>query len=382
MDMKKVLAIFLCVVLAAGLLTGCAETKPVTNDGETVSSAVGETASSATDETVSAADNGTLSFTDSAGRSVDLPAALTKVAPSGSVAQMILMTLAPEYLVGLSSELDAQQLAYLPDCVNGLPVFGQFYGGKGNLNMEALLAAEPQIIIDLGDFKESVAEDMDGVQAQTGVPTVFIEASPDKLAQAYRTLGTLLHKEDKAEQLAAYIENTLAEAERISAQIPETERKTVMFGTGADGLACNAAGSTQAAVIDLVGAINAVATDEVSPKFGGTIVSLEQVYAWNPDVILLADGGPYDSLADGEWSELSAVKNGTYYEIPSLPYSWMAMPPSVNRVIGIWWLGNLLYPTYFNYDLTQKVQEYYQLFWDYTLTTEEAAQLLTHATAD
>lgn len=49
----------------------------------------------------------TVSFTDSAGRTVDVPAQVTKIAPSGIVAQMILLTLVPERLVGLSSMPDA-----------------------------------------------------------------------------------------------------------------------------------------------------------------------------------------------------------------------------------------------------------------------------------
>lgn len=354
--MKKLLPVLLCFVLLLGIFAGCKDSgENQTADKTTV-------------------------FTDDTGRSVTVPETITRVAPSGSVAQMILLTLAPEYLVGVSSEFSDEQLAYLPDCVKNLPVFGQFYGGKGNLNMEALIAAEPEIIIDLGDFIDSVAEDMEGVQTQTGIPTVFIEASASQLADAYRKLGVLLNKQEEAEILAAYIENTLTTAEQLAAQIPQAERKTVLFGTGPEGLACNAAGSSQAAVIDIVGASNAVVTDSVTNKNGGTEVSLEQVYVWDPDVILFAAGGPYEDMENSEWSELSAVKNSAYYEIPSLPYGWMSLPPSVNRIIGIWWLGNLLYPEYFDYDIVEKAQEYYSLFWHYELSTEEAEALLSRST--
>ena len=43
----------------------------------------------------------------------------------------------------------------------------------------------------------------------------------------------------------------------------------------------------------------------------------------------------------------------------------MSSPPSVNRVLGIWWLGNLLYPELYDYDMVQVAQEYYRLFWHY-----------------
>ena len=55
-------------------------------------------------------------------------------------------------------------------------------------------------------------------------------------------------------------------------------------------------------------------------------------------------------------------------------------PPSVNRVLGIWWLGNLLYPQLYDYDMTAVAQEYYRLFWHYDLSAEEAAGMLSRST--
>ena len=318
--------------------------------------------------------------TDSAGRQVEIPADIRRVAPSGSTAQMILMPIAYDLLAGLSSSPSTAQMPYFPEEVRYLPTFGQFYGSKANLNMESLIDARPQIIIDLGDKKDSIADDMDRIQKQTGIPTVFIEANLDDMAAAYRTLGDILNRSDMAESLAQFIEKTVSMARENSAKIPENQRLSVLFGTGSTGLACNAAGSVQAAVIDLVGAINAIIPQEVSNRGGGTTVSLEEVYAVEPDVILLSTGGPYDTLTQGEWAGLWAVQSGKYYEIPGLPYDWMSSPASVNRVLGIWWLGNLLYPELYDYDMVQVAREYYGLFWHYDLTEEEARQMLSRST--
>ena len=318
--------------------------------------------------------------TDSAGRQVEIPADIRRVAPSGSTAQMILMPIAYDLLAGLSISPSTAQMPYFPEEVRYLPTFGQFYGSKANLNMESLIDARPQIIIDLGDKKDSIADDMDRIQKQTGIPTVFIEANLDDMAAAYRTLGDILNRSDMAESLAQFIEKTVSMARENSAKIPENQRLSVLFGTGSTGLACNAAGSVQADVIDLVGAINAIIPQEVSNRGGGTTVSLEEVYAVEPDVILLSTGGPYDTLTQGEWAGLRAVQSGKYYEIPGLPYDWMSSPPSVNRVLGIWWLGNLLYPELYDYDMVQVAREYYGLFWHYDLTEEEARQMLSRST--
>lgn len=155
----------------------------------------------------------TVSFVDSCGRTVEVPEKIDRVAVSGLTAQMILVTLAPEKLVGVASRPDEAQLAYLPAELAQLPELGQLYGGKGNLNPEFLIACAPQIILDLGDRKAKHAADMQSLQEQTGIPTVFIEASGDTLPQAYRTLDALLGVADAAETLARYIEDTLTMAE-------------------------------------------------------------------------------------------------------------------------------------------------------------------------
>ena len=93
---------------------------------------------------------------------------------------------------------------------------------------------------------------------------------------------------------------------------------------------------------------------------------------------ILSAEGAYDLAGtDPRWQSLRGVQEGNYYEIPNLPYSWMANPPSVNRVLGLYWLGNLLYPALYDYDMVEKAQEFYKLFWHYDLSKEEANVLLS-----
>ncbi len=316
--------------------------------------------------------------TDDTGRDVEMPAKITAIAPSGSTAQMLLMSIAPELLVGLSSSPTIPQRKYFPEDMWYLPTFGQFYGSKSTLNMESLIAAEPQLIIDLGDRKATILSDMKMIQNQTGIPTIFFEATLEKMPNAFRQLGKILDKEETTERQAQFIERTLAMAKEKSAMISDEDRKTVMYSTGATGLAVNADESTQSQVIDLIGAKNAIIPDTVTNKGGGTTVSLESVYKIQPDIIVFMAGGPYDEVKENEWSELDAIKNGNYYEIPNVPYCWLSSPPSVNMVLGVWWLGQLVYPDIYNdYDMVEIAQEYYDLFWHYELSEEEAMELLS-----
>ena len=319
---------------------------------------------------------------DDTGRTVEVPAKIEKIAPSGAVAQMILMTIAPDMMVGLAASPSTAQMKYFPEDMWYLPTFGQFYGKKATLNMESLIAAKPQVTIDLGDRKRLIKLDMAQLQEQTNIPTVYYEATLETLPAAYRSLGKLLGREEKAEELAAFVEKTLAMAEKNAAKIPEDKKLRVLFGTGATGLAVNADGSSHSQVIDLVGARNAIVPDKVNNKDGGTLISLEEVYEQKPDVIIQTNADLIKGMKDGEWADLDAVKNDRYYLIPTEPYSWMSAPPSVNMVIGVWWLGQVLYPDIYNdYDMAEVAKEFYRLFWNYELTDEEAQAFLADSTA-
>ena len=125
-------------------------------------------------------------------------------------------------------------------------------------------------------------------------------------------------------------------------------------------------------------AVNAVVVGDVSNS--GDTVNMEQLYLFDPDVILFTEGGPFGAVkSDSAWQQLKAIRNDTYYEIPGTPYNWMSGPPSVNMILGIWWLGNLLYPDLYEYDMAEAAQEIYKLFWNYDLSEEEAAGMLKNS---
>lgn len=358
MKCKRILSLLLTLAMLTSLLTACGEQ---------------EQQDSKTPETIS--------FTDDLGRTVELPADITRVAPSGSVATMILATVAPEYMVCVSSTPDADQMAYLPAELASLPETGQMYGSKSTLNLETLLACDAQVIIDLGDIKGDMVADLDALQEQVGIPVVFLEAGVVHMEEMYRTLGTLLSgKEARGNALADFAAETVAMAAENSAKVTDEERVSVMYTSGVTGLDTNAAGSTQAQVLDLVGAENAIVVSDVSNKGGGNTINMEQLYNFDPDVIVFSAGSMYETAAeDPAWQQLTAIQNGTYCEMPSLPYNWLSNPPSINMLLGVWWLGNLLYPQYYDYDMTAKTQEMYSILWNCELSEADAAAMLENA---
>jgi len=325
----------------------------------------------------------TYTYTDDYGRDVELRKDISRIVASGPNAQMVLVTLAPEMMVGLAEAPSRAQQPYFPEYYVDLPTLGQFYGKKMSLNLENLMETDTEIIIDVGEIQEEGNEDMDGIQKKTGIATIYVEASPETYPDAYRKLGKILGKEERAEKLAEYCEETLRRAEKIKSELSKDDVRTVLFGVSSTGLNCNVSGSVQARVIDLIGAKNAiqVGEEEVNGRDGGNPVGLEAVYAADPDVIILAAGGPYDKLSDkdSQWSELRAVKEGQYYEIPGRPYSWMSAPPSINQILGARWLMAVVYPELYEGDVYEDAKEFYRLFWDYDLTDKEVEDMLSNS---
>ena len=314
-------------------------------------------------------------FTDSLGRTVELPDRIERIVPSGNLAQMVLYSLAPERIAGWSSKLSGSAEEYFIQDTVTLPVFGTFYGKKANLNKEALMAAFPDVVIDMGEIKgsrEAMINDLDKLSGDIMIPVIFIEAYLDNTPDVYRTTGKLLGLEDRAEELAVFAEEAIGMAAEARERI--TDPVTVYYSTSPDGLEAIAEGNFHGEVIEKIGAKNIVPS-----SFGesGGSISMEQLYIWNPEVILFQEEEAYrHAMESPEWQVLDAVAEGNVYLIPSEPYSFIDAPPATNRIIGIYWLGNLLYPELYPVDVVQKTIEYYSLYYSYDLTEEHAREIL------
>ena len=324
---------------------------------------------------LAAASVSAIPFTDSLGRTVELPDRIERIVPSGNLAQMVLYSLAPERIAGWSSKLSGSAEEYFIQDTVTLPVFGTFYGKKANLNKEALMAAFPDVVIDMGEIKgsrEAMINDLDKLSGDIMIPVIFIEAYLDNTPEVYRTAGKLLGLEDRAEELAAFAEDAIGMAADAREKIDDPI--TVYYSTSPDGLEAIAEGNFHGEVIEKIGAKNIVPS-----SFGesGGSVSMEQLYIWNPEVILFQEEEAYrHAMESPEWQVLDAVAEGNVYLIPSEPYSFIDAPPATNRIIGIYWLGNLLYPELYPVDVVQKTIEYYSLYYSYDLTEEYAREIL------
>mgnify|MGYP003292363753 CR=1 FL=1 len=261
-----------------------------------------------------------------------------------------------------------------------LPELGQLYGGKGTMELEALMASGAEVVIDIGEAKGSMAEDLDKLSAQTGIPFVHVNSTMTTVPETYRALGKLLGLEEKAETLASWCENVLTENRMLMETVDAAgARRRVVYCLGDRGLNCLAKGSYHAGVIDMV-ADNAAVLPEVMASGLGNEIDMEQLLLWNPEVILLAPDQDHAAMAaDEAWQLLDAGREGQFYQSPFGPYGWTASPPGVQQYLGLLWLEALLYPAYVPFTLKDRVTEYYGLFYDYTLTDAGYAALTRYA---
>ena len=319
----------------------------------------------------------TREFTDSTGRTVILPADITKIAISGPLSQIYILPLAGDLLVGVSTAYAEDAQSYLPAYIYEKAEIGQRYGGKGEMDLEALLAAAPEVVIDIGEPKKTTAEDLTALTEQTGIPFIHIDATVATAPEAYRTLGKLLGREEKAEELAAWCESTYAMIDAMMEKVDaDGARKTLLYCLGDKGVNVIARGSFHAETINFMSENLAVVEDVVSGGAGNE-VDLEQILLWDPDVIIFAPDSCYGDIAASEqWHSIGAVARDAFYKTPSGPYGWLSSPPAVQRYLGMLWLGELLYPGYAEYDLQEKVTEYYRLFYGCDLTDAMYQELM------
>lgn len=308
-------------------------------------------------------------FTDDLGREVTVPTEISRLVVSGPLPQIYVYGIAPDMFVGLASKWYDTSKGIIPQEHMDLPYFGQLYG-SADLSIEELAKADPQVIIDMGEPKKGINEDLDGLQAQTTIPAVYIRSTLETAPQAYRRLGELLGREEQGEEIAAFLEKIYNRTVSIMEKVGGN-RKQILYITGEEGHNVLARGSYQAELIDML-ADNAAVVDNPVSKGTGNEVTMEQIMLWDPEFIVFAPDSVYDKVKDdATWSLMTAVANDQYIRTPQGPHNWLGSPPAVQQYLGLIWLTAELYPEYCDYDVKADILEFYRLIYHCELTDEQ-----------
>jgi iron complex transport system substrate-binding protein len=315
---------------------------------------------------------GTRSVTDSAGRRAEVPARVERVYAAGGPASIFLYTLAPEKMLGWNRPPSAEERAFVPARFAELPTLGRLTGRGNTANVEVVLAARPDLAFDYGSLTATYRSLADRTQQQLGVPYLLFDGNLSAIPAVYARVGELLGVGDRGRELGRYAERLLAETDRRVARVPTAQRPRVYYARGPKGLETAARGSINVESLERLGARN------VAEMPGGlAAVSPEQVLGWDPEIVIAIDPAFVASVrADPLWKNVRAIRDGRVYLVPQAPFPWVDFPPSVNRLIGLKWLGRIFYPEQFPEDLRQETRAFYTLFYHQAPTEAQLDTLL------
>ena len=356
----RLTGVFLGLLLALGGLAGCTSQSP---------------AAPAVQSALPQAKPGYSWVTDCAGRQVEIPQNPKRVAALDSFAgEVMVMIGAGDKMVAAPNGVKSDSL--LQAIYPGLQKVGAPMSG-GGINTESLLALSPDLILLKGAMYEAEGEteQLD----RLGIPYLVISyTNMEEQQKALALIGDALGGavQQKAAAINRYYQSVVDRARAISEKIPQGKRLRVYHAineiTRTDG--------TDSLGYDWITCTGAVVVSAGDSKpIGGTdyFASAEQIFAWNPDLIICNEAGTVRYLyKEPKWAGLQAVRDKRVYNIPVGATRW-GQRGSLETFFAILWLGTTIYPEYYaDVDLKSDVQDFYKTYLGLTIDDRTYASML------
>ena len=276
------------------------------------------TDSAAESEAESMEESATRIITDSTGRDVEIPSRVESIVCVGVGALRYSCYMdAADLVVGVEDYEVKEGMSRLYNYVNfdkfkDLPVTGT----NGEPNIEEIITAGPQVIV----MSSYASADADDLQAKSGIPVVMVPGSDttldDNAYETIRIMGELYGKEDRAQELTAYLKGIQKDLDDRTADIPEEDKPSV-YVAGVSFKGAHGFEGTEAyyGPFELIHANNLANTTDQTGAFD---IDLEQVLTWDPEIIFLDFNGMSlinEDYADNPdyYQNLTAVKEGKVY---------------------------------------------------------------------
>lgn len=236
-----------------------------------------------------------------------------------------------------------------------LPSIGPIHGG----DPEMIVARQPDVIF----WTYTTVSKANTLQKKTGIPVVALTYGGPRttirgdLYGALRLIGKVIGKENRAEEVINYINQTIGELGDLETEHEGPDPEVYVGGIayrGAHGIS-----STEPAYppFEYLGA------DNVAGKLGLEHVSVseEKLLLWDPEWIFIDESGL--SLVEKDVNKpqfrvLGAVKDGKTYGL--LPYNWYTT--NFGTVLAdSYYVGKVLFPDAFSgIDPEEKADEIYE----------------------
>lgn len=315
---------------------------------------------------------------DQNGRSVDLPQPIRRMAtltiPGASMAMSV--DLGAEKVVAIHpasrSEINGGLLGKIYPAA--LEIRADAAGDGFAPNVEALLSAQPDVVFQWGDRGKGIVDPI----VRAGLPVVTLRYGGSDLAADWLELfgKTISGRAERGAALAKQFRHIRAQVARASAAIPADKRPKVLYLYRAAGNAIQVAGSgtSMDSDIALAGGVNVAAT---LPGF--VPVSVEQLLAWAPDLILLNNFEkgltPARVFANATLAGVPAVKERRVYRYPQGGFRWD--PPSQESPLAWRWLYALFHPDGMSgRSLRREIAGSYRTLYGYTPSEQDIDTVL------
>ena len=247
-----------------------------------------------------------------------------------------------------------------------------------SVNFEELMKYDPDMVYTFPRENELTQLEKAGVAVLPGETSDSLEGVKEQVRAYGDTLGD--EAKMKAETYCNYFDEKLAWVKERTDKIPEKDRPKVYYA-GVDVL------TTYGKYSDIIEVIEAAGGNPVSKNLEAgnrSQINYEQLMSWNPDVIFIDHGGMNDGetveeLKDdirnnASYQAITAVKNGDIYLSPSGVFYW---DMGIQKILLIMNMAQIIHPDVFaDLDMASEVMEFYDKFYGYDLTREEAVQIL------
>jgi len=249
-------------------------------------------------------------------------------------------------------------------------------GGLSTVNAEEVLRLKPDVVFVTNYAPAAMIDQL----SQAGLPVVAISLSKGEGVEApklnptfadddyayseglkigVRLIGDIVGKRERADQLIDYAFQQRKLVEDRDAKIPDAERVRLYMAN--PDMNTYGSGKYTGVIMKRSGGVNVAAGVR-----GATKVSMEDVLAWNPQVIFVQDryAPVVDEIKNGPaWQPVDAVKNGKIYITPEYVKPW-GYPLPEALALGELWMAKKLYPDRFaDIDMQKTVDAYYTQFY-------------------
>ncbi|HGW8503159.1 TPA: ABC transporter substrate-binding protein [Raoultella ornithinolytica] len=306
--------------------------------------------------------------TDDAGHPVILPDRVAQVAEGWFAHHSLLMTLGVgDRIVATVNRPDSR-----PWMFHIAPRLNQVLISRSpHFTSEALLTRDAQVV-----FVAQGNGDADAYrQAGLAVMEMHFTDYPS-LAHAVETTAAVFDTPQvraRAQAYNRYLQQVIAVTTQRNRGLTDGERPRVLHIQSLKPLKVDGSHTLIDTWIHLAGGRNAAA--EISGNMQE--ISPEKVLAWQPDIIILGAGcGDLQHSAYGKlFAPLRAVKNGKVWQNPAGVFPWDRY--GTESALQIQWAAKRLQPQRFNdLDMIAITRDFYQRFFDYSLTGSEAERIL------